>query len=341
MAEIEELPYIKEKNYSYPLKYPYEGQEDYKGAIVFTVLKDDPINLEGAFETIAKLGANLGAELAQFATGSLENLTNYFSGKTPQEISTDIQVNDGKAKGQQTKPGKIAPQPLKVNGVDKAIRLYLPVGLVYRDNVSYENAELGIAGGAALGSIQASGEVSLGLKTSIDSLKSAAGSKQASLGTVRVLESVPAIGAVASAVGRAAAQVTVNPNARTLFKGVAIREFSFVFKFIPRSQREAQEVRRIIETFRTELYPESINLDTDENVSIGYEFPNKFQIDILYENKRIGTRILPAFLRDVNVTYNPSNPGMHSDGEFNEIDLSLAFTESHTLDKKLVRDEGY
>ena len=337
MAEIEEIPYIKEKNYSYPLKYPYEGQEDYKGAIVFTVLKDEPVNLESLLEAGSTLASTLYEQAEAFA-GGLKDLV---TGKSREEVQANAQIHNGTAKGQQTNPGKIAPQPLKVNGVDKAIRLYLPVGLVYRDNVSYENAELGIAGGAALGSMQASGEISLGLKTSIDSLKGAAGSKQASLGTVRILEEVPGIGAVASAVGRAAAQVTVNPNARTLFKGVAIREFSFVFKFIPRSQREAQEVRRIIETFRTELYPESINLDTDANVSIGYEFPNKFQIDILYENKRIGTRILPAFLRDVNVTYNPSNPGMHSDGEFNEIDLSLSFTESHTLDKKLVRDEGY
>ena len=337
MADIEEIQYIKEKNFSYPLKYPLEGQDDYKGAIVFTVLKDEPVNLESLVGAGKNLVNTLFQQVEEFGAG----LGDYLQGKSTAEVQTDAQTHNGTARGQQTNPGKIAPQPLKVNGVDKAIRLYLPVGLVYRDNVSYENAELGIAGGAALGAMQSSGEISLGLKTSIDSLKGAAGSKQASLGTVRILEEVPGIGAVAGAVGRAAAQVTVNPNARTLFKGVAIREFSFVFKFIPRSQREAQEVRRIIETFRTELYPESINLDTDANVSIGYEFPNKFQIDILYENKRIGTRILPAFLRDVNVTYNPSNPGMHSDGEFNEIDLSLSFTESHTLDKKLVRDEGY
>jgi hypothetical protein len=334
MADIEEIQYIKEKNYSYPLKYPLEGQDDYKGAVVFTVLKDEPVNLESLLDAGSNLASTLYEQAQEFSSG----LADYITGKSREEVQADNQTHNGTSRGQQTTSGKIVPQPLKVNGVDKAVRLYLPVGLVYRDNVSYENAELGVAGGAALGSMRASGEISLGLKTSIDSLKGSAGSKQASLGTVRILE---AVNDTAGAVGRAAAQVTVNPNARTLFKGVAIREFSFVFKFIPRSQREAQEVRRIIETFRTELYPESINLDTDANVSIGYEFPNKFQIDILYENKRIGTRILPAFLRDVNVTYNPSNPGMHSDGEFNEVDLSLSFTESHTLDKRLVRDEGY
>ena len=56
--------------------------------------------------------------------------------------------------------------------------------------------------------------------------------------------------------------VTVNPNTRSLFKNVAIREFAFQFKFIAKSKKEADEVRKIIKFFRTELYPEALTVGT-------------------------------------------------------------------------------
>lgn len=319
MAEIKNIQAIVEKKFSYPLRYPYESQTDYKGVISFTVLEEEPVNLENVYYRSKDLLIEAGQTVADLITS--------------EEKQANIAATKGKDKNYQSVEKK---KPVLT---DRSIQLYLPVGLIYRDNVAYENVELGIAGGAALQTMEQSGKINLGITTSLQSLKSAAGSKQASLATVRVLDAIPGANVSAQA-ARAAAQVTVNPNSRTLFKSVSIREFSFTFKFIPASAREAEEVERIITLFREELYPESIPLDADENVSIGYEFPNKFQIDILYDNKRIGSKILPCFLRDVNVTYNPSNMGMHSDGRFNEIDLTLSFTESRTLDKKQIR-EGY
>ena len=55
-----------------------------------------------------------------------------------------------------------------------------------------------------------------------------------------------------------ASGVTLNPNTRSLFKSVALREFAFQFKFIAKSKKEADEVRKIIKFFRTELYPEAL-----------------------------------------------------------------------------------
>ena len=42
------------------------------------------------------------------------------------------------------------------------------------------------------------------------------------------------------------AGVTMNPNTRSLFKSVALREFAFQFKFIPLSEQEHREVIKII-----------------------------------------------------------------------------------------------
>ena len=78
-------------------------------------------------------------------------------------------------------------------------------------------------------------------------------------------------------------------------------------------------------------------------VSVGYRFPKKFQIDVLYDGKPVASKIKPCFLRDVSVTYNPTNQTMHGgdNPHFTEIDMSLAFTETTTLSRKDIVHLGF
>jgi hypothetical protein len=141
---------------------------------------------------------------------------------------------------------------------------------------------------------------------------------------------------------RSAGGVTTNPNTRVLFKSVGLREFSFAFKFLATSAREAEEIKEIIKLFRTELYPDTINIPVGTSeISIGYRFPNKFQITVEYDGEEIATRIKPCFLRDVSVTYNNTSMSMHEDGNFTEIEMSLSFQETRTLSRKDVEEEGF
>ena len=64
-------------------------------------------------------------------------------------------------------------------------------------------------------------------------------------------------GAVTQGVG-----VTVNPNTRSLFKNVAIREFAFQFKFIAKSQKEADEVRKIIKFLELNYIQRALTVGT-------------------------------------------------------------------------------
>ena len=68
---------------------------------------------------------------------------------------------------------------------------------------------------------------------------------------------------------------------------------------------------------------------------------NKFNIAVVYDGKEVATKIQPCFLRDISITYNPTNSAMHSGGKFTEIDMTLAFTETSTLNRKKVEEEGY
>ena len=315
------------------LEYPLNNADDYKGRIVFNVMKEtetDLGNALGSIEKIAEKGLEAVTDIVSKVTGSINQADN-------------VQAVDSFQGDQEQVATKIKQRPLKK--LDRQVSLYLPVGLQYRDNVAYDNMDLGtlgaagenalVSGGSAIGAI-----IEGGMNTIVAGLKGSANKDIAKVAGVKLVSALPdeIQGAFKSAAG-----VTSNPNTRVLFKQVNLREFSFVFKFIPTSAKEAEEVKEIVKLFRTELYPENIiqPMPGESAISIGYRFPNKFQIDIEYDGEPIATKIKPCYLRDVSVTYNNTAMSMHSDGNFQETEMSLAFQESRTLNRRDVEEDGF
>jgi hypothetical protein len=136
---------------------------------------------------------------------------------------------------------------------------------------------------------------------------------------------------VAQDVIRSAAQVTVNPNVRAMFRGVAIREFTFQFKFIPKSREESEQLKKIIRFFRYHAYPEGFDV---KGVPVAFIFPSMFKIKLNYNNSPIGSRIKLSYLRTISTNYNPTSSSFHADGSPSEIDLSLTFLEHKTLTRQ-------
>ncbi len=233
------------------------------------------------------------------------------------------------------------------------VKLYMPMALNFRDNVGYENVDLGFSGGLVEGGLgKSKGSKMADVVASViggtgQTLASLIGNQTGDLATLAALQ----VNVVAKALGegavsavRQAGGVRLNPNTRSLFKSVALREFAFQFKFIAKSFAEAEEVKKIIHFFRKEIYPEDINISIGGNeVSVGYKFPKKFQITALYDGKPVASKIKPCFLRDVSVVYNPTNQTMHGgdNPHFTEIDMSLAFTETTTLSRKDIVHLGF
>lgn len=137
---------------------------------------------------------------------------------------------------------------------------------------------------------------------------------------------------------KSATRITSAPNQRTLFQQVGIRTFVFTFKMIANNRAEAQEVKNIVKFFRQELYPEKI-LVGESGIPLAYKFPNMFEIDI---KNRYGDnpafKIQRCYLRDVQTSFNSAATGMHQDGNFVEVDISLSFQEITALHKQQIRD---
>jgi hypothetical protein len=221
--------------------------------------------------------------------------------------------------------------------------LYFPLSVTFNDDVQYEGFNLGGLGAAALGGLknnqtitQAVAEsVSKGLGNIFNFATGALGGDAARYAAAKLGGFGPQGLQTALTV---AAQVAVNPNTRTIFRGVSIREFSFNFKMIPRSAQEAREIASIIRFFRSELYPETFDVG---GLPLGYHFPNMFKLEFKHRNSNAKIPQLEyCFLRGVQSSYNPTGQSFHDDGYPNEIDMTLRFQEYRALSKKDIVEEG-
>ena len=140
------------------------------------------------------------------------------------------------------------------------IQLYLPVGFQQNDSFQIPGTELGMLGGGVLagmnegkGVLNATmNELSKGLGSIFDMASGNLTSNQAAVVGARLANKL-APTEVAQAFSLAAG-VTVNPNLRSIFKGVNLREYSFQFKFLPKSKKEAESVEKIIKLFRVKYF---------------------------------------------------------------------------------------
>lgn len=247
--------------------------------------------------------------------------------------------------------GSVGRTPTPTGGKVSGLRIYeisgqkcdlhLPVAYQVNDGFDYSTASLGLAGAGLMAGANSgqsiAGSVFESLKEGAQSVFDLFGSGAVSrVAAVRGSQSMPIGEGLKSAVS-ITARATMNPNIRTQFNGPSIREFNFVFKFIPKSPEESVEVKNIIKFFRFHSYPDEIA------PNIAYDYPNMFKIRLLSEVggtfKNIGTPIKLSYLKTVSTSYNSTSTVLHRDGSPTEIDLTLTFAEYKPLNRDDVRNE--
>ena len=225
------------------------------------------------------------------------------------------------------------------------IRIYMPQSLVVNDDISYNQENLGTRGLVATGAlnngagiVNAIGNaVAEGLE-SVFSLATGQITKEtANVAAARVSQRIPSAGLRAAA--STALQTGVNPGTRMIFDRPNVRQFTFQFRFIATSAAEASQVENIVKSFRTEMYPETVNLA--EGIPAGYKFPNLFEISFKFLNSNARfPKIQLAYLRSCQVNYNGSQMAFHADGQPTEVDMTLIFQEYRALSKQDIQ-RGY
>ena len=233
------------------------------------------------------------------------------------------------------------------------VRLYLPRAIAVNDGANYDTGfQLGTIGGVAEQALMGGTNVLGAIAGSVAGTAIAEGkafmspsSLNPGMADILAQKRIAKMGASGQAIAggmTAASKITTNPNTKAMFKDVPLRSFSFNFTLIPTTARESMEIENIVKLFRTELYPTTLSAG---KVRVGYEFPNRFKISVKtnakQKAKNAKIKFLPSYLTSFGAVYNAGSSLLHSDGSFNQVDISLAFTESRALTKADVRGGGY
>ena len=199
-------------------------------------------------------------------------------------------------------------------GTNNSVGLYFPVGHSISDSLNYGTFEEGLAG-MAIDRFSRRGRNVQDITG--DDVREVAGSIARS--------ATP--GNIGDVLTRRAGKAT-NPREFMMFNAPNIRDFSFSFRFVPHSFKEANDVPEIIKFFRVAAYPRESTTQ--------YIFPDTFKVN--YKQGGTGIIKLPELAcTSVNVTYNPNSISYFVDNGIPvEITLELSFTELRPISRTQV-----
>lgn len=211
--------------------------------------------------------------------------------------------------------------------------LPLPPGLEISDSMNYSTIDLGLigdVGAKAIADAANASSLTEGIKTGLSSLVKGATEKSKSARMTELALIAAKYGPVTSnveALVNFGARKILSPNTNTTFQGSNIRRYQFRFKMVAKNKGETETIKNIVNTFRTNLYPEGNDLSM--------EFPGTWYIRFCHKNQNKNP-YLPGvwrcFMTDFSSAYNTGSANMwHEDGSPVEVDIAMAFQEVRAL----------
>jgi hypothetical protein len=214
------------------------------------------------------------------------------------------------------------------NNYNDSFYVYLPVplNLQFADAATYNDTELGTAGGmiSGLASAASSGGTA-GASNYLSNLKGNIPNSLSGLGQLAA-SAMPQLGDSVKSAVSIGLGTTLNKNITTEFTGMGTRRYSFAFKFMAKSKNESEMIRNISRAFRIGLYAEGNSLQLQYPPTWSIYFLDGNGSDLEYVPK-----IYECYLETVNVSYNQTANIWFSDGAPLECDLSLTFIETRSL----------
>ena len=127
------------------------------------------------------------------------------------------------------------------------------------------------------------------------------------------------------------AGIAFNPKKEQIFEGVPFRTFTYNYEFYPRSESEAENVKRIIDELKYHMHP-----GFKDNAGFVFEYPAEFDIFFMHkgiENKFIH-RHRSAVLEQMSVNYAPNGQySAFANGSPTSYSVALTFKEVSIITK--------
>ena len=328
------------KNLSYPLNV--EG-DDQQGHYIMFMINE---------ATSGKIGK--GKRASNVTTDDDTGLTG-FQGKT----FIDTNLNSGAGKAQQAtfsgaaeKSGLWMKRP-GTTRMSQAITLYMPPSVKVSYKSNYKNDEISARASTA-GSIAAGIMEVFSGKTKLGEAAATTGSELVSMasGMAAASTEIAAPGAVTLA--QLSSGSILGSKMEVMFTDVGRRDFSFAFNFIPKSEKEARMVYKIVQTFKEHMLPEYLSSIDIKFAGINkvdfaagrlLKIPDTFDIFYFFHNNEnpFLNRISTCYLTSLDIDYGGDKyvtyePTKLNDGQVGpppqRTNISLAFTEIETITRE-------
>ena len=293
---------------------------------------------------IKRLNAN-----GQYTT--VDNTTGFIDGVNLDDIKTEAEMS-GISPGQIQAMGSfgitawynktrraVAIERAPTKRMNTAIAMFMPASVNTSYGANYTDTEIGMV---TEGAIQAYEQFAQGnMRGGFNEIGALSDELADGLG----LLALNTIGALPGFAGvREASEmrrgVILSDRLELAFKGIDKRKFEYEFKMIPKSQREAEEIRNIIFAFKSAMMPEFEGGNTTGRRLI---VPHTFDIEYMWngqENQFIN-KISECVLTNMNVTYGgdryKTHEGIEGDGAPPiETTISLSFSELELITREMI-----
>ncbi len=210
--------------------------------------------------------------------------------------------------------------------ISDVITLHVDSPPTVKYGINYSNKDLGTLTGLLSG----------GVFDTDQSLKNAGSEALAAFGaTMAKLPSAVGAADIGSALG-VASKTALNPFREVVFESVDFRSFSFKYKFLPKSKKESDDIKKIIDLLKFHMHPEV------SKSKLFFIYPSEFQIQYFFQGKknRYFHEFKPCVLENMDVNYGGETFSSFADGQPTEINMALTFRETEILTKENIGEDG-
>ena len=130
----------------------------------------------------------------------------------------------------------------------------------------------------------------------------------------------------------------ITPKLELMFKGVGRRSFSYEFNFIPKSEKEAIEVEKIVLEFKLQMSADFAGGGAQGQRRM--TIPSTFDIEYMYKGQGNSHlhKISTCVLEKMDVTYGGDKFVAYAGGRPQSTKISLSFSEMEIITKKRIED---
>ena len=231
--------------------------------------------------------------------------------------------------------------------IQESIAIYLPPNVEDNTTAGYNDMRTGLAGFLAARGVSAATSSDDAEKIAKEFVGSATG--LLSSAAMRAVSEVAEIALGAEGTTQLANKafgVADNPYMEVLFDAMALRTFTYNFKFAPKNEEETLEVQKIIQVFRFHMAPE---LRGGQSRFLG--LPSQFDIHYMYQPMADGqssnayvnhyyNKIATCVLTNCTVNYTPDGVKSFADGAPTQMTMTLTFKETEMITKEKV-NQGF